>query len=219
MRNIAALVPALRPLAFGSSPLQSAFLGLQGSRRRRGSRLAHLDKRRKNKGSNDDWTHPDDPDATIGKMKDGCTHLAHQAEQARQGGGTSGSVREPAADPGRARQALVAAARRAGRTQLCALIRDGLDAANPFKSSSEYPQEVAASCGCIQSLAGAATEAGSGHAARLGGSEKGPAAARGALCRNIPRCSRARRPLLRPILTRPFFSRPSAARRHGASNC
>lgn len=44
--------------------------------------LAQFDKRRKNKGSNDDWTHPDDPDARIGKMKDGRTHLAHKAEQA-----------------------------------------------------------------------------------------------------------------------------------------
>jgi transposase len=44
--------------------------------------LAQFDKKRKNKGSNDDWTHPDDPDAKIGKMKDGRTHLAHKAEQA-----------------------------------------------------------------------------------------------------------------------------------------
>jgi transposase len=44
--------------------------------------LARLDRKRKNKGSNDDWTHPHDPDATITKMKDGRTHLAHKAEQA-----------------------------------------------------------------------------------------------------------------------------------------
>jgi transposase len=44
--------------------------------------LAELDKKRKNKGSNDDWTHPYDPNAKIGKMKDGRTHLAHKAEQA-----------------------------------------------------------------------------------------------------------------------------------------
>jgi transposase len=44
--------------------------------------LAELDKKRKNKGSNDDWTHPHDPNAKIGKMKDGRTHLAHKAEQA-----------------------------------------------------------------------------------------------------------------------------------------
>jgi transposase len=44
--------------------------------------LAKLDRTRKNKGSNDDWTHPHDPDARITKMKDGRTHLAHKAEQA-----------------------------------------------------------------------------------------------------------------------------------------
>ena len=44
--------------------------------------LARFDRTRKKKGSNDDWTHPDDPDAKITKMKDGRTHLAHKAEQA-----------------------------------------------------------------------------------------------------------------------------------------
>jgi len=44
--------------------------------------LARLDKNRKNKGSNDDWEHPHDPDAKITKMKDGRTHLAHKAEHA-----------------------------------------------------------------------------------------------------------------------------------------
>jgi transposase len=44
--------------------------------------LARLDKDRKNKGSNDDWQHPHDPDAKITKMKDGTTHLAHKAEHA-----------------------------------------------------------------------------------------------------------------------------------------
>ena len=44
--------------------------------------LARIDRRRKNKGSNDDWTHPHDPDAKITKMKDGRTHLAHKAEHA-----------------------------------------------------------------------------------------------------------------------------------------
>ena len=42
--------------------------------------LARIDRKRKKKGSNDDWTHPHDPDATITKMKDGRTHLAHKAE-------------------------------------------------------------------------------------------------------------------------------------------
>ena len=44
--------------------------------------LARLDRDRPKKGSNDDWTHPQDPDARITKMKDGRTHLAHKAEQA-----------------------------------------------------------------------------------------------------------------------------------------
>ena len=44
--------------------------------------LAKLDKKRKNKGSNDDWQHPHDPDARITKMKDGRTHLAHKMEHA-----------------------------------------------------------------------------------------------------------------------------------------
>jgi transposase len=44
--------------------------------------LAKIDKKRKNKASNDDWVNPNDPDAKIAKMKDGRTHLAHKAEHA-----------------------------------------------------------------------------------------------------------------------------------------
>jgi transposase len=44
--------------------------------------LAKLDRNRPKKGSNEDWEHPDDPDAKITKMKDGRTHLAHKAEHA-----------------------------------------------------------------------------------------------------------------------------------------
>lgn len=44
--------------------------------------LARLDRRRKGKGSNQEWRHPFDPDARIAKMKDGRTHLAHKAEHA-----------------------------------------------------------------------------------------------------------------------------------------
>lgn len=44
--------------------------------------LAKLDRRRKKKGSNDEWQNPHDPDARITKMKDGRTHLAHKAEHA-----------------------------------------------------------------------------------------------------------------------------------------
>ena len=44
--------------------------------------LARLDRKRKKKTSNRDWTHPGDPDARVAKMKDGRTHLAHKAEHA-----------------------------------------------------------------------------------------------------------------------------------------
>jgi transposase len=44
--------------------------------------LAKLDRKRKNKASNDDWENPNDPDAKIAKMKNGSTHLAHKAEHA-----------------------------------------------------------------------------------------------------------------------------------------
>jgi transposase len=44
--------------------------------------LARIDRKRRKKGSNDDWKHPHDPDAKITKMKDGSTHLAHKTEHA-----------------------------------------------------------------------------------------------------------------------------------------
>jgi transposase len=44
--------------------------------------LARLDRKRKKKGSNQDWVNPHDRDARITKMKDGRTHLAHKAEHA-----------------------------------------------------------------------------------------------------------------------------------------
>jgi transposase len=44
--------------------------------------LARLDRKRKKKTSNKDWTNPCDPDAKVTKMKDGRTHLAHKAEHA-----------------------------------------------------------------------------------------------------------------------------------------
>jgi transposase len=42
--------------------------------------LVRLDRKRKNKASNDDWVNPNEPDAEITKMKDGRTHLAHKQE-------------------------------------------------------------------------------------------------------------------------------------------
>jgi transposase len=44
--------------------------------------LARVDRKRKKKGSNEEWVNPHDPDARITKMKDGGTHLAHKAEHA-----------------------------------------------------------------------------------------------------------------------------------------
>ena len=44
--------------------------------------LARIDRKRKKKGSNEDWVNPNDPDAEITKMKDGRTHLAHKQEHA-----------------------------------------------------------------------------------------------------------------------------------------
>lgn len=44
--------------------------------------LARLDRKRKKKGSNQEWKNPYDPDARIAKMKDGSTHMAHKAEHA-----------------------------------------------------------------------------------------------------------------------------------------
>jgi transposase len=44
--------------------------------------LANLDRKRAKKTSNEEWEHPDDPDARVAKMKDGTTHLAHKAEHA-----------------------------------------------------------------------------------------------------------------------------------------
>ena len=44
--------------------------------------LARLDRKRKKKTSNKDWTNPYDPDAKVAKRKDCRTHLAHKAEHA-----------------------------------------------------------------------------------------------------------------------------------------
>jgi transposase len=44
--------------------------------------LARLDRKRKKKGANKEWSSPHDADARITRMKDGSTHLAHKAEHA-----------------------------------------------------------------------------------------------------------------------------------------
>src|SRR2546426_2821913 len=48
----------------------------------RTSSLAVLDRKRAQKGSNEDWVNPHDPEAGITKLKDGRTHLAYKAEHA-----------------------------------------------------------------------------------------------------------------------------------------
>jgi transposase len=44
--------------------------------------LARIDRKRKKKGSNEEWVSSTDEDARIAKMKDGTTHLAYKAEHA-----------------------------------------------------------------------------------------------------------------------------------------
>ena len=44
--------------------------------------LARIDRKRKKKGSNQEWRSATDADARIAKMKDGSTHMAHKAEHA-----------------------------------------------------------------------------------------------------------------------------------------
>lgn len=46
------------------------------------SDIAKIDRKRPRKGNNEEWVHPNDPEAQIMKMKDGRTHLAHKAEHA-----------------------------------------------------------------------------------------------------------------------------------------
>jgi transposase len=44
--------------------------------------LARIDRKRKKKGSNQEWMSATDEDARIARMKDGSTHMAHKAEHA-----------------------------------------------------------------------------------------------------------------------------------------
>ena len=64
--------------------------------------LAKLDRTRRKKGSNEEWTHPHDPEARITKMKDGRTHLAHKLEHGVDigGGGAIVGVTVQGADLG-----------------------------------------------------------------------------------------------------------------------
>jgi transposase len=90
--------------------------------------LARIDRKRPKKGSNDDWTHPLDPDAKITKRKDGRTHLAHKAEHAVDvETGAVVAVTVQGADSRCPRQATLAAARRAAGTPVCAPVRNGVE--------------------------------------------------------------------------------------------
>ena len=44
--------------------------------------LRRMDRRRKKKGSNEEWVNPHDPEAEITRLKDGRTALAYKAEHA-----------------------------------------------------------------------------------------------------------------------------------------
>jgi transposase len=56
--------------------------GAEGMENPTREQMARMDRKRKKKASNKEWTSPSDPDARIAKMKDSRTHLAHKAEHA-----------------------------------------------------------------------------------------------------------------------------------------
>src|SRR5690606_2836435 len=88
------------------------------------AQVAKLDKSRKNKGSNDEWVNPNDPDAEVTKMKDGRTHLAHKQENAVDldtgavvsttlAGGAKGDTETPSATVSEAEENLEGARKKA----------------------------------------------------------------------------------------------------------
>ncbi len=84
---------------------------------------------------------------------------------AGKAGGTASGVREPAAGAGRVRQEFTAAARRVGRAQLRALLRDGRDAALPSARTGKHSEAAIDPRGRVQSEPDPAPTAGRGHAA------------------------------------------------------
>ena len=159
--------------------------------------LARLDRKRKKKTSNTDWTNPHDPDAKVTKMKDGRTHLAHKAEHAvdmetgaivavtLQGAdvGDTTTIIETAIaateqvedaqanvdDAGTTRPPPDAPTRRTDRTLVCASLRHGRDAAHPSARPHEHPEAPPDSCGWLQSRARHASSDRDRHAARAAG--------------------------------------------------
>ena len=66
------------------------------------AQLARLDRKRAKKGSNEEWTHPHDPDARITKMKDGRHPLSAQGRaRCRYGNGSGGGGHRTARPCGR----------------------------------------------------------------------------------------------------------------------
>src|SRR5205807_6165725 len=96
-------------------------------------------------------------------------HSGEENEGAAELGGQSGraasGVREPAAGTGRVRQEFTAAARRVGRAQLRALLRDGRDAALPSARKGKHSEATVRSRGRVQLEPDPAQTTGSGHAA------------------------------------------------------
>src|ERR1019366_9437965 len=76
-------------------------------------------------------------------------------------------VCEPAAGAGRVRQEFAAAARRVGRAQLRALLRDGRDAALPPTGTGQHLEAAVSSCRRVQPEPDPAPVAGCGHTARV----------------------------------------------------
>jgi transposase len=107
--------------------------------------LARIDRKRKKKGSNDDWTHPHDPDAKITKMKDGRTHLAHKAEHAID--------LETGAHPWRPRKTPPPTAWRIARAAVCASVRDRWSAPRARARARERAQTSTRACRRLQSWA------------------------------------------------------------------
>src|SRR5437660_1427166 len=102
--------------------------------------LARLDRKRKKRTSNKEWKSPADEDARIAKMK-----------------------------AGRVRQEFAEAARRVGRAQLRALLRDGRDAVLPSARTRQHSETAVGACERVQSEPDPAQVTGCGHAA---GTEK-----------------------------------------------
>ena len=66
----------------GYGPFLRGLAAESGIPRPTRAELTRLDRKPREKGSNQDWTHLKDPDAKIARIRDGRTHLDHRAEHA-----------------------------------------------------------------------------------------------------------------------------------------